>query len=114
MENCLFCKIINGEIPSQKVYEDRHCYALRDINPQSPVHVLILPKQHVSGLDTLSDLDDLQLSCCLRAAQKIAEQEGIAKSGYRLVSNCGADACQSVAHLHFHLLGGRKLSEMMG
>lgn len=114
MDNCLFCKIIKGDIPSQKVYEDEHCYAFRDISPQSPAHVLILPKQHISGLDTLDNLSDRELAACLRAAQKIAVLEGIEGSGYRLVSNCGADACQSVAHLHFHLMGGRKLSEGMG
>lgn len=113
MENCLFCKIIKKEIPSQKVYEDEHCYAFRDINPQAAVHVLILPKKHVSGLNALDGLNDGELSACLRAAPHIALEEGIGQSGYRLVSNCGPDACQSVAHLHFHLLGGRKLSEGM-
>ncbi|NLA54528.1 MAG: histidine triad nucleotide-binding protein [Clostridiales bacterium] len=114
MDNCLFCKIIKGNIPSQKVYEDEHCYAVRDISPQSPAHVLILPKQHVSGLNSLDSLSDQELAACLRAAQIIAGEEGIADSGYRLVSNCGSDACQSVSHLHFHLMGGRKLSERMG
>ena len=114
MENCLFCRIINGEIPSQKVYEDEACYAFRDINPQASVHVLILPKKHVGGLNELEDLNDGELSACLRAVHHVALEEGIQQSGYRLVSNCGPDACQSVEHLHFHLLGGRKLSEEMG
>ena len=114
MENCLFCRIIKGEIPSQKVYEDEHCYAFGDINPQAAVHVLILPKKHVGSLNGLECLNDGELSACLRAAHHIAREEGIQQSGYRLVSNCGPDACQSVEHLHFHLLGGRKLSEEMG
>lgn len=114
MDTCLFCKIIGGEIPSQKVYEDEHCYAFHDIHPQAPVHVLILPKKHVSGLNDLESLSHQELSACLRAAHHIALQEGIAESGWRLLSNCGPDACQSVAHLHFHLLGGRQLSEKMG
>lgn len=112
MDHCLFCKIIKGEIPSAKVFEDEHCYAFRDINPMTPVHVLIVPKTHASGLDELTLLSDKTLAACLRAASVIAAKEGL-KTGYRLVSNCGRDACQSVEHLHFHLLGGRQLSEKM-
>ena len=94
MNDCLFCKIIAGEIPSTKVYEDENVFAFRDINPQAPVHVLVLPKQHI---------------CC---ADKI-DAENSALVGYRVVNNCGEDGGQTVKHLHFHLLGGKKLPEGM-
>ena len=113
MNDCLFCKIAAGEIPSAKVYEDEHCLAFRDISPQAPVHVLIVPKVHVDGADALDGLSDAALAACLRAAHKVAQSEGIAKTGYRVVSTCGAHACQSVRHLHFHVLGGRQLGERM-
>ena len=113
MDDCLFCKIIRGEIPSTKVYEDDHCYAFRDINPQAPTHVVLVPKKHVHGLDEAACLTDSELSALVRAASAIAKAEGIESSGYRLISNCGSDACQSVGHLHFHILGGRKMSESM-
>jgi histidine triad (HIT) family protein len=114
MKDCLFCKIIAGEIPSQKVYEDERVLAFRDINPQAPTHVLIVPKMHLSGLDGLEEAGDDTLAACLRAAHLIASQEGVAYSGYRLVSNCGPHACQSVNHLHFHVLGGRQMTGEMG
>ena len=104
MENCLFCKIIAGEIPSGKVYEDENCYAFRDINPQAPVHVVLVPKKHVGGLDETDALSDVEMAALLRAAAKIAALEGIDRTGYRVISNCGKDACQSVRHLHFHIL----------
>ena len=113
-ENCLFCKIISGEIPSRKVWEDELCYAFDDIAPQAPKHILLVPKRHVAGLGDMETLPDSELVHCLRAAVLIAKQEGIDGSGYRLLSNCGAHGCQSVRHLHFHLLGGRQLSEKMG
>ena len=113
MTDCLFCKIIRGEIPSTKVYEDEHCYAFRDINPQAPVHVVLVPKHHVHGLDEADGLSDTELAALVRAASAIARQEGLDKTGYRLISNCGDDACQSVGHLHFHVLGGRKMAEQM-
>lgn len=113
MKDCLFCKIIAGEIPSGKVYEDEQVYAFRDIGPQAPVHVLIVPRQHLTGLDGLEGAGDDTLAACLRAAHTIAAQEGIAQSGYRLISNCGPHACQSVRHLHFHVLGGKQLSDRM-
>ena len=112
MENCLFCKIIDGTIPSTKVYEDDKTYAFRDINPAAPTHVLVIPKQHVSGMSAIDELDDATLAACLRACRKVAELEGLT-GGYRTVSNCGDDACQSVPHLHFHVLGGKQLSEKM-
>ena len=112
MENCLFCKIIAGEIPSTKVYEDDMTYAFRDINPQAPTHVLVVPKTHVTGVGTCDELDDAVLAACLKTCKKVAELEGL-ENGFRVVSNCGSDACQTVPHLHFHVLGGRKLSEGM-
>ncbi|MBR4081417.1 MAG: histidine triad nucleotide-binding protein [Clostridia bacterium] len=113
MSNCLFCKIIAGDIPSAKVYEDEYVYAFRDINPQAPVHVLVIPRQHVSGMSAVNEADDALLAACLRACRTVAELEGLNESGYRVVSNCGDDACQSVHHLHFHVLGGRKMAETM-
>ena len=112
MDNCLFCKIIKGDIPSTKVYEDDKTYAFRDIAPMAPTHVLVIPKQHVSGMSAIDELDDATRAACLRACKKVAELEGLT-GGYRTVSNCGDDACQSVKHLHFHVLGGKKLSDRM-
>ena len=112
MENCLFCRILRGEIPSGKVYENEHVYAFRDINPQAPVHILVIPKTHYSSLNDIEAADDRSLAECLRAIPLIADREGLA-GGYRVVSNCGPDACQSVPHLHFHILGGRRMEERM-
>lgn len=114
MSDCLFCRIVAGEIPAETVYEDGDVLAFRDIRPQAPVHVLIIPKAHAEGLDAVSGLSDTVLAACLRAAARVAGQEGIAASGWRLVSNVGMHGCQSVRHLHFHLLGGRQLNEAMG
>ena len=113
MENCLFCKIIAGDIPSAKVYEDEMVYAFRDINPQAPTHVLVVPKTHVADVADTDRLDDAALAACIRACRKVALQEGLTERGFRVVSNCGEDACQSVRHLHFHVLGGRKMGENM-
>lgn len=112
MENCLFCKIMKGEIPSATVYENDFVYAFRDINPQAPVHILVIPKKHYASLNDLQLADDRELAECLRAVSVIAEQEGLT-GGYRVVSNCGPDACQSVPHLHFHILGGSLMTEKM-
>ena len=112
MSDCLFCKIIAGDIPSTKVYEDEIVFAFRDINPQAPTHVLVVPRQHVSGMDGLDEIDDATLAACLRTCKRVAEMEKL-NSGFRTVSNCGPDACQSVRHLHFHVLGGKQRSEKM-
>lgn len=112
MENCLFCRILNGEIPSQKVYENDYVYAFRDINPQAPVHILVIPKKHFSSLDDTVAATDADLAECLRAVRIIAARENL-NNGYRVVSNCGPDACQSVKHLHFHILGGKQMEEHM-
>ena len=111
--DCLFCKIIAGEIPSNKVYEDEYTYAFRDINPQAPAHVLVIPKKHVASLAEAEKLTDGELAACLRACERIAAQEGLTEKGFRVVSNCGDDACQSVHHLHFHVLGGRAMQDQM-
>ena len=112
MENCLFCRIVKGEIPSEKVYENDYVYAFRDINPQTPVHILVIPKKHFSSLNDIDCAEDRELAECLRAVRKIAELEKLS-GGYRVVSNCGPDACQSVQHLHFHILGGIRMGESM-
>ena len=111
MNDCLFCKIIAGEIPSGKVYEDDKVYAFRDINPQAPVHVLIVPKKH---MDNILECDGETAAALTDAIRVIAKQEGVAESGFRVISNCGSDGAQSVNHLHVHLMGGRKLPERMG
>lgn len=110
MDNCLFCKIIAGEIPSDKVYEDDRVYAFRDINPQAPTHVLIVPRKH---MDNILECDAETAAALTDAVRAIAKQEGIAESGFRVISNCGRDGAQSVGHLHVHLLGGKQLAEKM-
>ena len=112
MDNCLFCKIAAGEIPSSKVYEDEQVYAFRDIAPMAPTHVLVIPKKHVSGMSAVDELTAEEMAACLVACKKVAALEQLT-NGFRVVSNCGADACQSVPHLHFHVLGGKQLSEKM-
>jgi len=110
MDDCLFCKIIAGDIPSTKVYEDDRIYAFRDINPQAPVHVLIVPKKHFANI---LECDAETAAALTDAIRAIAKQEGVDESGFRVISNCGRDGAQSVGHLHVHLLGGVKLSEQM-
>ena len=107
-EACIFCRIARGEIPAQMVANNKEIAAFRDLNPQAPVHVLIIPKKHIASLDDASDPDILGKMLALAAA--IARQEKIAKSGYRTVINTGRDGGQSVDHLHIHLLGGRALT----
>lgn len=109
MDNCLFCKIIAGEIPSQKVYEDDHVLAFRDIDPKAPVHVLIIPKKHFGSVMDLGDADAEYLEAMTHAAQEIARKEGLDETGFRLVINTGEGGGQTVPHLHMHLLGGRAL-----
>ena len=113
MSDCLFCKIINGDIPSAKVYEDEKVYAFRDIAPQAPVHVLVVSKKHTPDVAHNADLNDQELAACLRTCAKVAEICGISESGYRIVNNCGENACQTVKHMHYHVMGGEKLSEKM-
>ena len=106
--DCLFCKIIDGEIPSTKVYEDDVCYAFRDINPVAPTHILVIPKKHIDGLDACDEGDKEILSHILSVIKLIAREEKLT-GGYRVISNVGEDGGQSVCHLHFHLIGGKKL-----
>ena len=106
---CLFCKIVAGEIPSNKVYEDDSVLAFRDINPQAPTHVLVIPKAHIPSVDAVTGENSAVVAHIFEVIPQIAEKEGLT-GGYRVVSNCGADAGQTVPHLHFHILGGKTLS----
>ncbi|MBS1789307.1 MAG: histidine triad nucleotide-binding protein [Acidobacteria bacterium] len=108
--NCLFCRIVAGQIPSTKVYEDEHSFAFRDINPQAPVHVLLIPKKHIASLNEAGSDDHAALGHLMLVAGKIASQEGIADDGYRVVANTGADAGQTVFHIHLHVIGGRPMA----
>ena len=107
--NCLFCAIAAGEIPSAKVYEDEQVYAFKDIAPQGPVHVIIIPKKHIDSMQAAGPEDDGLLCQMLAAARQIARELGVDKTGYRLITNVGPDAGQSVPHLHLHLIGGKPL-----
>ena len=111
--DCIFCAIINGDIPSKKVWEDEFCYAFLDINPQAPVHALVVPKLHISSCDAVNEENSVHVSKIFEVIPKIAKELGLS-GGYRVVSNVGDDGCQSVKHIHFHILGGKKLSENMG
>ena len=106
---CLFCKIVAGEIPSTKVYEDETVLAFRDINPQAPTHILVIPKTHIPSVAGVNAENSSVVAHIFEVIPAIAEKEGLV-SGYRVVSNCGADAGQTVPHLHFHILGGKELS----
>ena len=106
MTDCVFCKIITGEIPSQRVYEDQNVVAFRDVNPQAPVHIIIVPKEHIASAAELTAENSYLAAICLEAAAKIAESEGLS-NGFRVVTNSGPDGGQTVFHLHFHLLGGK-------
>ncbi|MGE4271949.1 MAG: histidine triad nucleotide-binding protein [Desulfitobacterium sp.] len=109
MSDCIFCKIINREIPSEVVYEDERVLAIKDINPVAPVHVLIIPKKHSESLNDLNPEDEALVGHLVIVATQLAKELGIADSGYRLVNNCGDDGGQVVKHLHFHLIGGKRL-----
>lgn len=105
--DCLFCKIVNGEIPSSKVYEDDTVFAFRDIEPQAPTHILIIPKEHIKSAAELDESNSAVVAHIFEVAAKIAKQEGL-DNGFRIVNNCGDLAGQTVKHLHFHLMGGRE------
>lgn len=109
MSDCLFCKMVAGEIAPDKVYEDADLIAVRDINPQAPVHILVIPRRHIATLNDLEAADAALAGRMLLAAARLAEEEGVAEAGYRTLFNCNAGAGQSVFHLHLHLLGGRRL-----
>lgn len=108
MDDCLFCKIVEGEIPSKKVFEDAQCLVFEDIAPVAPVHFLAIPKVHIDGVDTLKPADAERIGHIFTVLQNIAHQNGL-EGGYRIITNVGEDGGQSVRHLHFHLIGGRKL-----
>lgn len=110
MKDCLFCKILDGEIPADIVYESDTAIAFRDINPQAPTHVLIIPRQHIATLNDIADGDQALIGSLYVAAREIAAAEGIADVGYRAVMNCNEAAGQTVFHIHLHLIGGRRLS----
>ena len=110
--DCIFCKIIAGDIPSTKVYEDETVYAFRDINPQAPTHILVIPKAHTASVNELTGENSAVVSHIFEVIPKIAAAENLT-GGYRVVSNCGKDAGQTVFHLHFHILGGKELSLQM-
>ena len=112
MENCIFCKIIAGDIPSTKVYEDEAILAFRDIAPQAPTHILVIPKVHIEDCNGISAENSAIVAHIFQVIPKIAAEEGLV-GGYRVVSNCGADAGQTVQHLHFHILGGKALNLQM-
>ena len=107
--DCIFCKIIKGDIPSTKVYEDELVYAFRDINPQAPTHILVIPKAHIESVNGISAENSNVVAHIFEVIPQIAKAEGL-DGGYRVVSNCGSDAGQTVFHLHFHILGGKALS----
>lgn len=113
MENCIFCKIINKEIPSTIVYEDDRVLAFKDINPVAPVHVLIVPKKHIPSIKDIKPGEEGYIIDIHMAANRIAEELGILHSGFRLINNCGKDGGQTVFHLHYHLIGGKVLGEKL-
>lgn len=109
MEDCIFCKIINGDIPSEKVYEDESVLAFKDIHPAAPIHVLVIPKKHIKSLLEVTNEDSEVISHIYEVINKIAKDMNIEEDGFRVIVNCGKDAGQEVMHLHFHLLAGKKL-----
>jgi histidine triad (HIT) family protein len=114
MSDCIFCKIVKGEIPSAKVYSDEQATAFRDINPVAPTHILIIPNKHIASINDMEEGDEQLMGRLLLVAKKIAAQEGIANDGYRLIVNTGAHAGQVVFHVHVHIIGGARLKHPMG
>lgn len=112
--DCIFCKIIAGEIPSTKVYEDDKVLAFKDINPMAPVHILVIPKVHIESAAAITSENSAVVAYIFEMIAKIAKEQGLDKDGFRVITNCGENGCQSVKHLHFHILGGRRLEVNMG
>ena len=112
--DCIFCQIVAGKVPSDIVYQDEEVVAFRDINPQSPVHLLIIPKRHIPSLTHLSETESPLIGHMVNTANQLAKREGISERGYRVVVSCGKEGAQAIPHLHMHLLGGRQLSDVMG
>lgn len=111
MEDCLFCKIVKGEIPSSKVYEDEEILAFKDINPAAPIHILVIPKKHITSLAHMEKEDESLVGRIYGVINEIARDQGFKENGYRVIVNCGKDGGQEVMHLHFHLLAGKQLGE---
>lgn len=111
MKDCLFCKIIKGEIPSEKVYEDEDILAFKDIEPAAPIHILVIPKKHIDSLAQIQEVDETVIGKIYRVINIIAQEQRFKENGYRVIVNCGKDGGQEVMHLHFHLLAGKKLGE---
>lgn len=111
MEDCIFCKIVKGEVPSSKVYEDDEILAFKDINPAAPIHILVIPKKHISMLTDLKEDDEALIGKIYTCINKIAEKEGFKEQGFRVIVNCGKDSGQEVMHIHFHILGGKVLGD---
>ncbi|MGN0145390.1 MAG: histidine triad nucleotide-binding protein [Clostridium sp.] len=109
MEDCIFCKIINGDIPSKKLYEDDKVYAFYDINPEAPVHFLVIPKEHIQSVNSINENNADIIAHIFKVINKLVVELNIAETGYRIVNNCGNDGGQTVNHMHFHVLGGRSL-----
>jgi len=114
MDDCIFCKILKGEIPSNQVYEDDQVLAFRDINPAAPTHVLVIPKEHIASVNDVTEKHEQLMGHILAVVKPIADQEGISESGYRLIINHGPDGHQEVDHLHLHILGGQPMKHRMG
>jgi len=108
--DCIFCKIVSGDIPSQKVYEDEHVYAFRDISPQAPVHILVVPKTHIESAAAITSDNSSLVAKCFEAIAKITASESL-DNGFRVITNAGKDGGQTVYHLHYHILGGKTLGE---
>lgn len=112
--SCIFCKIVTGDIPANKIYENEHVIAFHDIQPAAPVHALIIPKKHIATMNDVQDEDDQLMAEVFKAARHVAKLLGVNESGYRLINNCNSDGGQVVYHLHVHLLGGQKLGAIIG
>ena len=112
--DCIFCQIVAGKVPGETLYQDEEVIAFRDINPQAPIHLVIIPKRHIPSLAHLSEAESPLIGNMVNIANLLAKQEGISEGGYRLVINCGEGGGQLVPHLHMHLLGGRRLSDELG
>ncbi len=111
-DDCIFCKIAKGDIPANKVYEDDDCIIIKDLNPQAPVHLLLIPKDHYANIVEMTDEQAVTLAKCLKKLSTLVDDLGL-QDGFRLVSNKGENGCQSVGHLHIHILGGKKLDDKM-
>ena len=111
MNDCIFCKIIKGEIPSNKVYEDEEILAFKDINPAAPIHILVIPKKHIKSIIEIKEEDQEIIGKIYKKINEIAKEQGFDQKGFRVIVNCGEDGGQEVEHLHFHLLAGKKLGD---